>query len=228
MVDKNKDPRAPTYDSRFEGSGYGGIGEGIDWDLSHFTPQSIANPTGLSSGNFAANSALGQTQPVQSAMYGGVSLPMLNIDTAANSIDFSSIPGSATASPATKSSFSAGASANTGGLFSDNYNDNRVNILDSNQQNLPYTQAQIAGAESPTIANEMTQANNMTNTTNQAGQFDYTGAINTGLSAFNTYNNYKLQNEKMDLYRTDLSMKWADQARRNNTRDAWSSAFKNA
>ena len=63
---------------------------------------------------------------------------------------------------------------------------------------------------------------------NSSQGFDYTGAINTGLSAFNTYNNYKLQNEKMDLYRTDLSMKWADQARRNNTRDAWSSAFKNA
>ena len=58
--------------------------------------------------------------------------------------------------------------------------------------------------------------------------FDWTGAANLGLSAFNTWNNYNMQNEQMDLYKQDLNKKWADQDRRDSTRKEWSSAFKNA
>ena len=183
---------------------------GIEWDLSNYNPDQNAF-------NQSLNQQVSATAQPYAMADTRASLDNLYANSAGLSVDTpATVPG--TAPESTTSSF-----------FSDDNNDNRWNILDTNQQALPFSSdAMTATGISPTQANEMAQANSLVNKTNQAGQFDYTGAANLGLSAFSTWNNYNMQNEQMDLYKKDLNKKWADQDRRNATRANWSSAFQQA
>ena len=181
--------------------------DGIQWDLSNYTTDQNAFNQSLNQ-QVSANAqpyAMADTRASLDNLYANKA--GLSVDTPAT------VPGTAP----------------TSSFFSDDNNDNRWNVLDTNQQALPFSsEAMTATGVSPTQANEMAQANNLVGKTNQAGQFDYTGAANLGLSAFNTWNNYNMQKDQMSLYKQDLNKKWAGQDRRDATRKEWSSAFKNA
>jgi len=212
---------------------------GIEWDFSA--------PKGVSMGDFAAQSALSQTAPFQSNAkalgYGqntlnvpGVSAPKAAsaFSVSPDQVGYANKYGLTPQQGSQVSSAAIGADGQSLGFggqisdyTSDNYGDGRWNILDTNQQAMPFSSQQIAGADGVEGLN-MAEANNLTSQTNQAGQFDFTGAANLGLSAFNAYNNYNYQKDMMDIYKTDMSNKWADTDRRNKTREAWGSAFANA
>ncbi len=65
------------------------------------------------------------------------------------------------------------------------------------------------GAEKAALANDM-------------NSFDWTGAFNVGLSAFNSYNQYNHQNDMMDMYKGQIASQNAEIARQNKTRSSWS------
>ena len=99
----------------------------------------------------------------------------------------------------------------------------RLNILDSAQMD----RVNLDGLKGVELTNGLKQ-NEAIDAQNALGQFDYTGAFNTGLSAFNAYNKYNYQNDMLDMYKQDLGMKYADNARRDATRADLGSKFANS
>lgn len=69
------------------------------------------------------------------------------------------------------------------------------------------------------------KAEDLKNTINNSNSFDWGGAFDTGLSAFNAFNQYKYQNDTMDLYKSQIAEARAERTRKNTTRDAWSNAY---
>jgi len=223
-----KDPRVATFDSRYADSGYGGIGEGIDWNLDSFTPQSIARPTGVTAGRFAGDVALGQSPLIQNNIANGMSsmdYSGINVPTPEQSafatqygLDYNQSMQANPAALQVNQDFT-----NTmGGIATP---DVTKGIVDG-ATNLGMT-GDTPNGSAATMDDYWKEKAARLNKLNNP-DFDWTGAANLGLSAFNTWNNYNMQNEQMDLYKQDLNKKWADQDRRDLTRKEWSSAFKNA
>ncbi len=100
------------------------------------------------------------------------------------------------------------------------FQNGRATIFDSNQMNLVPTE----GLEGKPLTNAL-QQNEMISSQNAMGQFDWGGAFDVGMSAFNAFNQYNYQNDMMDMYKGQISDARAERARKNKTRDAWSNAY---
>lgn len=96
----------------------------------------------------------------------------------------------------------------------------------------PTTQGLILGTAgqeySPLQQAQLAQKDLLDARVNNLNSFDWTGLGNLGLSAFSAINQYNQQNDQMKLYKQQLSDARQERTRKNNTRKAWASAFKNA
>jgi len=88
-----------------------------------------------------------------------------------------------------------------------------------------YDAAAISGAGSPALALDMQKANQLGKTNFDANSFDFGSAFSTGLSAFDTINKYKMQNEQMDMYKQQVGRANAQQDLVNKRHDSAVSAF---
>jgi len=89
-----------------------------------------------------------------------------------------------------------------------------------------YSQEQmVAAGVSPTQALDMAKTNQLGLDQYNANSFDWTGAFNTGLSAFNTFKQNDYQDQMLDLYKGQIQAQNAEIARKNKTRSAWANAY---
>lgn len=107
-----------------------------------------------------------------------------------------------------------------GSFFSNAFNGGRFTGLDTNQMSL----IDLTGLEGIDLTNALKQ-NEMINSQNALGQFDYSGAFDMGMSAFNDINKYNYQKDVLDIYKGEAAARNAEIARKNNTRSAWANAY---